>query len=106
MLRDRNATARKDFLARSARDIGIYPTAIDLNSFRELDNRIHLSVENFCHITVTDKPSQSCMTKDDDGYHEGLAYQIMEKMANDPMRHIYVPEVLNWWVNKVFQFPE
>ena len=38
----------------------------------------------------------------DEGFDEDASYQLMEQMANDPMRHIYVPEVLNWWVNKLF----
>ena len=38
----------------------------------------------------------------DEGFDEDASYQLMEQMANDPMRHIYVPEVLNWWVNTLF----
>ena len=40
--------------------------------------------------------------EDDEGFDEDTSYQLIEKIANDPVRHIYVSEVLNWWVNKLF----
>ena len=38
----------------------------------------------------------------DEGFDEDTSYQLMDKIANDPMRYIYVSEVLNWWVNTLF----
>ena len=40
----------------------------------------------------------------DEGFDEDTSYQLMDKITNDPicMRYIYVSEVLNWWVNKLF----
>ena len=37
----------------------------------------------------------------DEGFDEDASNQLMEEMVTDLMRHIYVSEVLNWWVNKL-----
>ena len=45
-------------------------------------------------------PSQlNIPTEDDDDYDEEKALKKMEEISRDPMRLIYVPEVLHWWVN-------
>ena len=40
-----------------------------------------------------------------EGFDEDASYQLMEEITKDLMRHIYVPEVLNWWVNEQQQNP-
>ena len=41
----------------------------------------------------------------DEGFDEDASYQLREEITKDLMWHIYVPEVLNWQVNKQQQNP-
>ena len=56
--------------------------------------------DSFSRITVL--VNIGIPVEGDEGFDEDTSYQLMDKIANDPMRYIYVSEVLNWWVNTLF----